>query len=245
MVAPMENNKHKKTYYEEMYGSAGAATARRSFLDVLYERFKRFELHREDAVARMITPGDRLLDIGCGNGSFVFKAFHKFRETQGIDIASNRVEEARRIRDERYPAANITFRSGDIDEGLPYEDESFDTVTMIASFEHIFDPYYAFAEAARVLKKGGEVVIEVPNIVWLPRRLSLLFGILPKTSNESGWDGGHLHYFTVGSLKAFVEEQGFQVVRVTGSGIGSAVRNIWVSLLSGDIIIQARKQARP
>lgn len=230
-------------FYEKMYksGKAEHVFHKSGLVDSLYAAFKQFELHREDAVARLISPADQMLDIGCGNGSFIFKVRDKFKEIHGLDIASDRVDKARKLNEEIYKDANIDFRTGDIDEGLPYPDEYFGVITCIAAFEHMFDPYYAISEIKRILKRNGELILEVPNIGWLPRRISFLVGNLPKTSNETGWDGGHLHYFTVGALENFLKDHGFEVIEISGSGVFSSLRNYWVSLLSGDIIIKVKK----
>lgn len=238
---------HNKEFHEKIYETDAGQVHQGKYnlidtlLNALYDKLRRFELHREDAVARIIPPGDKLLDMGCGGGSFIFKVRDKYRELHGIDIASNRVSEANRLREKKYPGANISFRAADIDMGLPYADGYFDAVTCIATFQLIYDPYYVIEELRRVLKKGGVLMIEVPNIAWLPRRISLLLGNMSRTSGAGGWDGGTLHYFTVGSLKAFLEEQGFSVTCVSGAGIFSSLRNWWVALLSGDIIIMAEK----
>ena len=235
----MSNLEHKKTFYESAESQIKQRKA--NLIDILYAKFKGFELHREDAVAHILPNGERLLDIGCGGGSFIFSVRDKFKELHGVDIASNRIVEANRLKEERHREANISFRVADIDSGLPYKDVYFDVVTCISTFQLIYDPYFVIGEMSRVLKKGGGLILEVPNMAWLPRRISLLLGNLSRTSCAGGWDGGTLHYFTVGSFKAFLEEQGFKITCVSGAGIFSSLRNWWVSLLSGDIIIKAEK----
>ncbi len=242
----MDDKEYKKIFYEKMYAGKKSpdSLSTRNVIDVLYTRFKKFEVHREDAVGWLVSPGGRLLDIGCGNGSFIFKVADKFREVHGVDISPGRIAEASMLKKTMHNQANIHFQAADSDSRLPYEDEYFDTITSIATLEHVFDPYHAVAEMKRVLKNGGEIILEVPNIAWLPRRISFFLGNLPKTSHESGWDGGHLHYFTVGALKDFLQTQGFAVLKVSGSGVFSRVRKCWVSLLSGDIIIRAKKMPK-
>ena len=243
----MSKAERKKKFHEKIYEADAVQIHQGRFnlidtlLNSIYDTFIRFELHREDAVARLIPGGEKLLDMGCGGGSFIFKVKDKFKEIHGIDIASNRIHDATRLKEEKHPKDNISFRVVDIDTGLPYADGYFDAVTCIATFQLIYDPYFVIDELRRVLKNGGVLMIEVPNMAWLPRRISLLFGNLSRTSGAGGWDGGTLHYFTVSSFKAFLQEQGFKVTCVSGAGIFSSLRNWWVSLLSGDIIIKAEK----
>ena len=237
----MSKAEPKKIFHEKMYevDAVQLQQGKFSLIDTLYNKLRRFELHREDAVARLIPDGEKLLDIGCGGGSFIFKVKDKFKEIHGVDIASNRINAAVRIKEENYKQANISFQVADFDLGLPFEDGYFDVITGIATFAYTYNPYFAIQDIKRILKKGGILILEVPNIAWLPRRISLLLGILPRVSNGAGWDGGHLHNFTVTSLRDFLEEQGFKITGVSGAGIFSSPRNWWVSLLSGDIIIKA------
>ena len=88
--------------------------------------------------------------------------------------------------------------------------------------------------------------MQVPNIAYLKYRIQLFFGKLPVTSSpfnwkEIGWDGGHLHYFTKKTLSKLLEESGFKIVKVSGSGLFAQFRNWYPSLLTGDIIIKAQK----
>jgi len=101
-------------------------------------------------------------------------------------------------------------------------------------------------EMYRVLRPGGYVVIQVPNIAYFKYRVSLLFGKLPVTSSpynwqEIGWDGGHIHYFTMKKLCLLFESQGFLVKAKSGSGFLSIFRNWYPSLLCGDLFIKAQK----
>jgi len=66
-------------------------------------------------------------------------------------------------------------------------------------------------------------------------------GSLPITGNEDGWDSGHLHYFTFGSLKKLFNKYGFKLTHSGSSGIFAAFRNVWPSLLGGDIILKGVK----
>src|SRR3972149_2714825 len=93
----MSKAEHKKKFHEKIYevdtvqSEQGKFNLIDTLLNSLYDKFRRFELHREDAVARLIPDGEKLLDIGCGGGLFIFKVKDKFKKMHGIDIASNRV----------------------------------------------------------------------------------------------------------------------------------------------------------
>ena len=138
----------------------------------------------------------------------------------------------------------VEIRQVDLNAALPFDDNFFDAVTAIAVIEHIFDPYFSTAEVQRVLRPGGQFIMEVPNLAWLPRRLDVLRGRLPVTGDEEGWDGGHLHYFTFDAVKQLLNQQGFAVESIASTGIFPRVRNVWPTMLGGNILVSARKLSK-
>jgi len=221
-----------KKFYEEMYGVQGR-TAQKAPL--LYRMLKRFELNRYDLGSQLAPGGDSLLDIACGDGDLMIRVKSKYREVWGVDIAQPRID---RIREKVGTESGIHVRVEDANEKLAFKDGSFDTVTALSIFEHIFDPYHLIEECYRLLKNGGTLIVQVPNTAWLPNRIRLFTGRLPETAADApGWDGGHLHYFTRSSFKKLLVDQGFDIVKVTNGGIFARFRRIWGSLLGADIFI--------
>src|SRR5689334_4591281 len=102
-----------------------------------------------------IGAGTHHLDIGCGAGAALVLASERGAAVTGFDAAENLATIAR----QRLPGADI--RVGDM-AALPFADERFDAVTGINVFQFADDPGKAFAEAARVAKKGGTVTM----LVW-------------------------------------------------------------------------------
>lgn len=70
---------------------------------------------------------------------------------------------------------DIEIRSGDMDKTLPYEDHSFNYAVCVEGLEHIENPANAIREFARVLTRGGLLIISVPNIMNIEERLKWLF----------------------------------------------------------------------
>ena len=92
----------------------------------------------------------RLLDIGCGTG-FWLSMLSELGEAHGLDFSAEAVAFCR-ARD----LANVTRGSA---EALPFDDASFDAVTMIGVIEHIDDDSAALREIHRVLRPGGVAIL--------------------------------------------------------------------------------------
>jgi SAM-dependent methyltransferase len=110
----------------------------------------------ENAIRRTgIGAGSAVLDVGCGTGGLCRLAAEAGASVAGIDAAASSIEVAR----ERVPAGR--FDVGDI-QFLPYDDDAFDVVIGINSFQYAADPVAALREARRVAKPGGTVLA----LVW-------------------------------------------------------------------------------
>lgn len=236
--------KQKILFYEKMYKKGRKALKPVGLIGRMYLFLKKFELHRRDAAAKLLEPGRKILDIGCGDGELLLMAKKRgYQEAVGVDLSQNVVDMAKEnIMNQKGNLFGFSVKRGDADGKLPFSDQSFDTVTMIAVLEHVFDPYHAIGEARRVLKKNGLFILEVPNLAWLPYRISLLFGQLPQTAYEIGWDGGHLHYFTFAAVEKLLRESGFSILERKTSGIFTNLRLLYPPILGANVIIKARKK---
>lgn len=111
-------------------------------------------------------PGVRLLDVASGPGYVAAAAAERGAAVIGVDFSAPMVAAAA----ERYSKAN--FREGDA-EALPFDDDSFDAVTMNFGLLHLGDPDKALAEACRVLRPGGRFAFTV----WAKPEETAGFGI--------------------------------------------------------------------
>jgi ubiquinone/menaquinone biosynthesis C-methylase UbiE len=234
----------KERIYDNVYGRANIRyEASGGLIGFLYKKFSRYEVSRYQAVFNLLpSVEDRLLDLGCGDGDFIFMAKDRFSECYGVDVSSMRVQKAKCRLKEMRNEEKLHFCNCDIDDRLPFSDSFFDVATCIAVLEHAFNPPSTVEEIYRVLKPDGIFVIQVPNIAWLPARLQLLFGKLPTTGGVySGADWEHLHNFTKSILCGLLEEKGFKIQNISCSGIFANHRKQWVSVLGGDLVVRSIK----
>jgi ubiquinone/menaquinone biosynthesis C-methylase UbiE len=114
------------------------------------------ELFYEERLRRIVRPGDRLLDAGCGLGKFFSWDFAREIGCQitGVDIqqdlGSNR---------------NLDVRVRGNVSNLPFVSQTFDVVNCRLVVEHLAVPEGAFGEFHRVLKPGGRLAILTPNLL--------------------------------------------------------------------------------
>jgi SAM-dependent methyltransferase len=109
----------------------------------------------EAALERVgISPGQLVLELGCGSGVFLELAAARGARVCGLDAAESLIEIARK----RLPEADL--RVGDM-QFLPYEDDRFDLVAGLNSFFFAADMTAALREAGRVAKPGAPVLIQV------------------------------------------------------------------------------------
>jgi SAM-dependent methyltransferase len=101
--------------------------------------------------AAKVSPGTRLLDVGCGSGLTLMLAQERGAISTGLDVSPGLLQIAR----DRLPDADL--RAGDM-EYLPFGDATFDAVTGVNTFQFAGNPQKALHEAARVTRPGGRVV---------------------------------------------------------------------------------------
>lgn len=148
-------------------------------------------------------PGSRLLDVACGDGSFLAVAVQRGLEAHGIDLSAVAIGNARA----NVPKAKFLVGDG---QDLSYDDSSFDVVTCLGSLEHFPSPERGAAEIARVLRPNGRAVVYVPNLFFLGHVwFGLRYGVQPS-------EGGQQFSETFRSSQGWaelLEESGLRVLR--------------------------------
>lgn len=142
-------------------------------------------------------PGARLLDIGCGDGSFLEFAQRAGWSVVGVDFDKKAVDAAR--------SRGLDIRHGGADVIDP--SEQFDGITLSHVIEHVHDPLTLLGLCHRLLKPGGWIWLETPNL-----------NSLGHSYYGPDWRGleppRHLVLFTPKSMKQSLARVGFRDMRI-------------------------------
>jgi SAM-dependent methyltransferase len=197
--------------------------------------------YQANLVESLPISGGRMLDIGCQAGHLIKEVKNLFDRCYGIDVGDyseywNNIE-------------GVKFLIHNIDEKhLPFPDSHFDVVTCFMVLEHVFDVFNLIVEISRITAPGKYAVIEVPNIGYIKHIINLLKGFVPRTGAQrypfdstDGWDGQHLHYFTLKDLIDLCCSQGMSVIRISTQGRWKWLRRIYPSLLYASLTVILKK----
>lgn len=112
----------------------------------------------------------RFLDAGCAFGLLVNEMKSHFGEVHGFDISDYAIGKA------KVMSSGVDLRVIDLDDPLPYPDESFDCITALDILEHTESFDENLGKLTEKLKIGGYMIVSTPLDAW-PRKL---FGFLDK-----------------------------------------------------------------
>ena len=150
-----------------------------------------------------VAPGDRVLDLGCGDGAFAAALVEAGAVVTMADIAREALRRARG----RAPGADAVV----LDEGapLPFAEDAFDVVWAGETLEHVADVVGLLAEVRRVLRWGGTLVATTP---WHAR-------LVAGTDRHFDPRADHLRFFSARTLRELVADAGFADVDVRATGL--------------------------
>lgn len=178
---------------------------------------------------QIINKNSSVLEIGCGDGSFMEVLQQEFEcKIIGLDIANRALSIAKQ--------KGLRVRKWDIEKPFPFPKNSFDLIISRQVIEHIYDPDSMLDNVGKVLKKEGTLFLTTPNLSAWFNRLILLLGFQPFYTEISTRDKtlglsftkkftpnrqpiGHIRVFTAKALEDFIKFHNFKITFKKGAGV--------------------------
>ncbi len=157
-----------------------------------------------DVIAQWIAPGEKVLDLACGDGSLL-KHLMAVRQVQGYGVENN-VDNVVACIDNGINVIQV-----DLEKGLAgFEDGFFDHVIMSLSLQAIHNTQGILAEMLRV---GREAVVSFPNFGFWRHRQSILNGRMPVSESlpHQWFNTPNVRFFTIADFDALCEINGIAI----------------------------------
>ncbi|MBM3861767.1 MAG: class I SAM-dependent methyltransferase [Verrucomicrobia bacterium] len=147
-----------------------------------------------DTIEKLKAPSGRLLDIGCYEGYFLHEARNKGWNCYGVEPNRGGASYAQNV-------LHLNVKQCVL-EKTGFERNSFDVITVLATLEHIPDPYSLLMKIREIMKEDGILIVTVPTV---PFYLPFI---------RSKWRmfiGDHYYFFTDTSMNNLLNKAGFEL----------------------------------
>ena len=174
-------------------------------------------VHRlwKDAMMDWLAPrdGQRLLDVAGGTGDIAFRFLKRAPGAEAVvlDLTEPMLTEGRRRAEAARLAERLGWIAGDA-MALPFEDASFDRYTISFGIRNVTRIGDALAEARRVLRPGGRLLVlefsRVPNALLRRAYDAYSFAVIPRMGQAVAGDRESYQYL-VESIRRFPDQEAF------------------------------------
>lgn len=152
-----------------------------------------------------------ILEVGCGEGSFLRPLMAENREIWGVEINAEVAEKAKEVCD-----FVLTGSFEEVFEQLPVK--HFDCIIFNDVLEHMYAPWEVLSQVKSLLSDEGVIVSSIPNFRYIS---NLILEIVWKGEFRYKPEGGilddtHIRFFTSKSIVRMYNEQGFEIVMHEG-----------------------------
>lgn len=176
-----------------------------SFLDRLFSLSpRRREFGEQQLMFLRPVPYGRLLDFGCGNGAFIRRMTALGWQCDGVEFDERAVAFARELN------PHVTIHKGGPETLDDFPENTYDAITLYGVIEHLHHPKSIVEKAFRLLKKGGRIVILMPNTEGIGHRFF-----------NANWRGleppRHLNLFNQKNARMLFDGIPFENVKISSS----------------------------
>ncbi|MCK4223722.1 MAG: class I SAM-dependent methyltransferase [candidate division Zixibacteria bacterium] len=206
-----------------------------------------YGLIRHDLIQMIEGSGNKILDIGCGEGQtgWTLKKSGKAKEVVGVELIEGPAKRAE-IRLDRVI-------HGDVEEiTLSFEPGYFDYIILADVVEHLIDPWRVIKQLSRFLSREGFLVASIPNVKYW-RVLMDLIVFDRWTYHRAGiLDKGHLRFFTYTTMAEMFKTNGFELkeikakksTRLANKLFNRATFGIFEKFLVPGYLVKAQRKVR-
>jgi 2-polyprenyl-6-hydroxyphenyl methylase/3-demethylubiquinone-9 3-methyltransferase len=153
----------------------------------------------------------KAFDLGCGNGSICNLLSHLRFQVIGVDPSESGISMARAS----FP--HLEFHKDSAYEDLAARYGRFPLVLSLEVVEHCYYPRKFAYTLHDLVDEGGMAIISTPYHGYLK---NLMLAVAGKWNDHLGplWDGGHIKFFSLATLRTLLTEVGFKNVRIIRVG---------------------------